>query len=1075
LKNNTAKDENDIYNSGKTTISLTKIGNKNYRDNITIAGNMKCDIDFNSRLDMYLLVNDYKINLKTDYNGNFSTNVILNSTGKCTIMAVFEGNNKYLPSNATTTFNVAKRDTTIKTEIDSAFINVPVIIKGNLTDKNNTKLKNANIYFKINNQQYHTLTDNNGQFSLNYTPTKQGRHNITIFYKGNKNYNGSKLTTSFEVENGTNIQIHSTYYRENITIHALLMIKNKILKNTNVNLTINDETKTIKTDSNGQINYTCISKKAGDNKLKITYNDKTWTQNFITLKRNTTIINSKITETSQGNISISGKLVDSNGTKLKNANIYITINGKNNHILTDKNGIYRYNYTTLYKKSDISIKYNGNTNYEATNITATYNLVEDFIITPYNNYVIIEGQLTKGNKIFNNTYVNVTINNETTKKRTDNNGILHYTYYPKKAGNTTLEVTYKNIKWIQNFITPKINCSISISNLMETNDGNVNINGQLISINYQKISNAKVYITVNGKTKQAITDNNGTYQYTYTSPNNGTYTVTVEFRGNNDFLASTNNTTIQNPKSTTINVNNYNDLIKEINNIQKGIHKEYTINLKPGNYNATGNMALKSNYGVNYKVIINGNNITLDGKNKYQFMYVEDTTLELRNITLKNYGYNSFDEDDFAAISLYNGNINVINSILTDNRGTAIKMASSSAYSKYTCYIINSTLSNNVGKYVGAISGNSIIINSTLANNIATGEWWEAMYIPGLGGAIGGPSTIINSILINNTADFGGAIYGPCNITDSKLINNKAVIDLNEYGITGYGGAIYSYDGSYNIVNSQFSNNTGYNGGAIYSEKSNYSIINSEFTNNNATNKGGAIYNCHSVLYDSNSIFKSNKAKEGNDIYNENSTYIAAKATKITVQPISQVKAYEKATITGKLTDENNNPIKNTNIEITINGKLYGDSQYTNITKINVKTNDKGIYNYTYTPNSGGNYTITVNFPGDQNYKTNKTETTLNVNPIATKVTVNPITNAKVNQKISITGKLTDENNNPLRLTSVGIIIDNNKIYVKTDENGIYSYAYTPTSIGTKNIKIYYGGYHKYAYSITTLSLNVKA
>ena len=384
-------------------------------------------------------------------------------------------------------------------------------------------------------------------------------------------------------------------------------------------------------------------------------------------------------------------------------------------------------------------------------------------------------------------------------------------------------------------------------------------------------------------------------------------------------------------------------------------------------------------------------------------MYLYNTTLELRNITLKNYGYNGFDEDDFAAINLYNGNINVINSILTDNRGTAIKMASSSAYSKYTCYIINSTLSNNVGKYVGAISGNSIIINSTLANNIATGEWWEAMYIAGLGGAIGGPSTIINSILINNTADYGGAIYGPCNITDSKLINNKAVFqNLNEYGFTGYGGAIYTYDGSYNIVNSQFTNNSGYDGGAIYSEKSKYSIINSEFTNNNAINKGGAIYNKHSVLRDSNSIFKSNNAKEGNNIYNENSTYIPANATKITVQPISQTKVDEKVTITGKLTDVNNNPVKNANIEILINGKLYGDSQYTNITKITAKTNANGVYNCTFIPNSGGSYTITVNFPGDQNYKTNKTETTFNVNPIATVVTVNPVTTVAIGLTLNV-------------------------------------------------------------------------
>ena len=189
---------------------------------------------------------------------------------------------------------------------------------------------------------------------------------------------------------------------------------------------------------------------------------------------------------------------------------------------------------------------------------------------------------------------------------------------------------------------------------------------------------------------------------------------------------------------------------------------------------------------------------------------------------------------------------------------------------------------------------------------------------------------------------------------------------------------------------------------------------------------------------------------------------------------LPQTKADNQVTVKGKLTDHNNTPVKNTDIQITINGKLYGDNDYTNITKVTVKTNDNGIYNYTYKPNSGGNYTITIRKSGDENYNANQTQTTLNVDPIDTNITVNPITNAHVNQKTNITGKLTDENGNPLKQTSVGIIIDNNKIYVKTDTNGKYTYEYTPTTTGTKNIKIYYGGYHKYAYSITTLNLDVK-
>ncbi|MBE6513423.1 MAG: hypothetical protein E7Z75_09855 [Methanobrevibacter olleyae] len=1075
--NNKAEEGNDIYNfTNETKIFLSPLNNNEYRNYITINGSLR-QINNQKILStnkLYLLVNNEKIKLNTTNNGDFSTTIKLNTTGIWTVKAIFEGNYGYLPCNTSTTFNVTKRKTTINANITDSFSEDYIIIKGSLTDKTNTKLGNTKIYINVNNQQYQVLSDENGIFTLNYTSPIKGTNNITVLYKGSKNYEASNATTTFDYDD-TKILINSTYYRENITIKALIKIGNKTLKNTNVNLTINNETTTIKTDKNGMINYTCLSKKAGNNTLKITYKNKTWTRNFTTQKRNTILTNTKITETTSGNLIITGTLKDKTGTKLKNANIYVTINGKTEHTLTDNKATYQINHNNTQKeKYDITIQYKGNKNYDPTNLTTTYDI--NISQSTYSYYTYYIYATLKENKILKNKYVNLTINNETTNKKTNENGFLAHNHYSKKAGTNTLEITYNDIKWIQNFITPKINTTITITKITETTPGKFNITGQLNDIPGRKLNNSKIYITVNGKTKQTLTDNNGIYQSNYTAPKNGTYTITVEFKGNNDYNPSTNKTTIIIPQSTTINIKNYNELVKQINKIQQGTQKEYTINLKPGNYNATANITLESTYGIKYKVIINGNNITLDGQNKYRFMKISDCTLDLRNITLKNY-QSVYDEGSDGAINLKSGKLNVINSTFTENKGGAI-------HSYGNCNIINSTFSYNWGFNGGAIDGKANILNSIFSNNIAAGGYGEWVY-GNYGGALSGLFNITDSILVNNRANFGGAIAGSGNITNSILKNNTA----------GLGGAIFLEYSYLNIVNSNLTNNTAYGGGAIFSYCGEYTIINSQFTNNTASNdmigdasindmsyadhmktsSGGAIYNYRSVLYDSNSIFKSNKAKEGNNIYNENSTYIAAKATEITVQPISQVKADEKATITGKLTDENNNPIKNTNIEITINGKLYGDSQYTNITKINVKTNDKGIYNYTYIPNSGGNYTITVNFPGNQNYKTNKTETTLNVNPIGTKVTVNPITNAKVNQKISITGKLTDENNNPLRLTSVGIIIDNNKIYVKTDENGIYSYAYTPTSVGTKNIKIYYGGYHKYAYSLTTLSLNVKA
>ncbi|MBE6513390.1 MAG: hypothetical protein E7Z75_09690 [Methanobrevibacter olleyae] len=374
FKNNKADEENNIYNAiGKTTIYLNNISEKNYRDLITIQGQIRVNGNkiVYQNLNITILINDEKINLTTDYKGKFSTKIQLNSTGKYIIKALFNGKGKYLPSNATISFNVTKRNTTIKTKVEDAFLNNPVTIKGNLTDKTNTKLRNANIYITINKEKYHILTDANGTYTLNYTPTTKGTNNITITYKGNKNYQATNITTTFEVDK--DLIIKSTYYRDNITIKALITENNKPQKNKNVKLTINNETTTIKTDENGIIEYTIKSTTAGTNTLKITYNNKTTTQTFTTQKRNTTITaTTPKTATINKQITIKGNLTDQSNTKLRNANIYITINNEKYHILTDANGTYTLNYTPTTKGTyNITIQYKGNKNYQATNTTRT--------------------------------------------------------------------------------------------------------------------------------------------------------------------------------------------------------------------------------------------------------------------------------------------------------------------------------------------------------------------------------------------------------------------------------------------------------------------------------------------------------------------------------------------------------------------------------------------------------------------------------------------------------------------------------------------------------------------------------
>ncbi|MBE6485879.1 MAG: hypothetical protein E7Z85_03445 [Methanosphaera stadtmanae] len=76
------------------------------------------------------------------------------------------------------------------------------------------------------------------------------------------------------------------------------------------------------------------------------------------------------------------------------------------------------------------------------------------------------------------------------------------------------------------------------------------------------------------------------------------------------------------------------------------------------------NTILWDNTGTSKKLIINGNNNVISGKNKYSFINVTSKNiLELNNIILKNFK---------TAINSYSGKISLSNCTLTDNTGSVL-------------------------------------------------------------------------------------------------------------------------------------------------------------------------------------------------------------------------------------------------------------------------------------------------------------------------------------------------------------------------------------------------------------------
>ncbi len=173
-------------------------------------------------------------------------------------------------------------------------------------------------------------------------------------------------------------------------------------------------------------------------------------------------------------------------------------------------------------------------------------------------------------------------------------------------------------------------------------------------------------------------------------------------------------------------------MVAAIKDAENTKYDQYKINLLPGDYNVTQDMVWENSATRN--IIINGNNNTLDGQGKYQFLRTGNShDLTVENITFANFKVTKTDEDDNVP---GNGGVFYINGKLIANNvrfinNYAIKRGG--AIYNYGTVILNNTIfENNVAnRYDGGIIANY------------------------------GPLTISNSIFKGNTAtDQGGAIWG---------------------------------------------------------------------------------------------------------------------------------------------------------------------------------------------------------------------------------------------------------------------------------------------------------------------------
>jgi hypothetical protein len=159
--------------------------------------------------------------------------------------------------------------------------------------------------------------------------------------------------------------------------------------------------------------------------------------------------------------------------------------------------------------------------------------------------------------------------------------------------------------------------------------------------------------------------------------------------------------------------------------------------------------------------------------------------------------------------------------------------------------------------------------------------------------------------------------------------------------------------------------------------------------------------------------------------------------------------------IGGDLSDEKYIPLP-PNLDVYIEITLPDKTQI--IRK--VKTNDEGMYEYTYLNGVEGYYHVSSRFLGNENYiKSNLEETDFRIKPDyqATRILLDNIPNNNINNIIEINGILRDKNDNNLPNKLINIKIKRPDSFdlnyeTTTNDRGYYHFDYVPDLIGNYNI-----------------------
>lgn len=390
--------------------------------------------------------------VKTDSSGAAKLAINLNP-GKYTIKLY----NPYSKETTSNTITVNKDSSKI-TGAKNTYILPKTKYSYSITLKSGqgTAIKNAKITFRYNSKQVTATTDANGKATITIPALSKGTYTLNYQYAGNSKYKSVSGSKKLYVRDSTTTLKSSTLKMEfrdgsKFTVKATDS-SGKPLTNKNIQFTLNKQTTTSTTNSNGVAELSVGNLKPGTYTVKFSYStaglsDYNTQSNTIVISKQTVTLTAndlvmKYNDGSSFNVNIKNK-TESN---YKNAPVEFTFNGKTTKVTADENGnaklpisanlgyytisaqVVDSRYATSAKKT-WHVLVNG-TQFEAENMVIPVGTTGEFSVK------LLDGQ----SKPVANAAVKFTLNSKTQSVKTDTSGIAKITVSGLAKG--TYTVTY---------------------------------------------------------------------------------------------------------------------------------------------------------------------------------------------------------------------------------------------------------------------------------------------------------------------------------------------------------------------------------------------------------------------------------------------------------------------------------------------------------------------------------------------------------------------------------------------------------------------------------------------------------